>query len=70
MGGAETDGLLTGSSLARVEVHQATGTMMIQAGLGPPVVLSTLRAFALAHSLDDVARDVVGRRLRFDEENR
>jgi hypothetical protein len=72
VGDAETDGLLTGSTLARVEVHQATGMVMIQAGVGPAVALSKLRAFAFAQgrSLDDVARDVVARRLRFDEENR
>jgi hypothetical protein len=68
----EVDGLVMGRSLARVEVHQATGMITVQAGVDPAVAMSKLRAYAYAQgrTLDEVARDVVGRRLRFDEENR
>lgn len=53
----------------RAVVHQATG--MVSAQLGVPVAEAFLRlrayAYAAERSLDDVARDVVDRRLRFDE---
>lgn len=51
----------------RMEVHQATGMVSVQLGIGVDDALVTLRAYAYAHNrrLLDVARDVVGRRLRF-----
>ena len=49
------------------EVHQATGMMMAQLGIDARSAYARLQAFAFGNSrqLDDVARDVVGRRLRF-----
>jgi hypothetical protein len=67
------DGAL-GATLAqagsdRIVVHQATG--MVSAQLRAPVAdaLARLRAFAVANdrNLDEVAVDVVARRLRFEE---
>jgi hypothetical protein len=53
----------------RIVVHQATG--MVSAQLRMPVVdaLARLRAFAVSadRALDEVAADVVARRLRFEE---
>jgi hypothetical protein len=53
----------------RAVVHQATG--MISAQLGVPVAEAFLRmrayAYASDQGLDEIARDVVARRLRFDE---
>jgi GAF domain/ANTAR domain len=53
----------------RAVVHQATG--MVSAQLGVPVADAFLRlrahAYAAERDLDDVAGDVVGRRVRFDE---
>lgn len=52
------------------EVHQATGMIIVQLGVSAPVAFARLRAYAYAHDrrLRDVARDVVARRLRFDDE--
>src|SRR5581483_684091 len=49
------------------EIHQATGMITVQLGVTAAVALTRLRAYAYAHErrLRDVARDVVGRRLRF-----
>lgn len=60
------------SPLHRAEVHQATGMISVQLGAGIAVALSRLRgaAFAAGRPIDDVARDVVARRLRFDDEDR
>jgi hypothetical protein len=46
--------------------------VMVQLGVTPEVALSRLRAFAFVRdrAIDEVARDVVSRRLRFDEEER
>lgn len=54
---------------ARSVVHQATGMVAVQLGVGLGDALARLRAtaFVQARPLDDVARDVVGRRLRFEE---
>lgn len=55
--------------LARhAEVHQATGMVSVQLGVSVALALVRLRAYAYAHDrrLSDVARDVVGRRLRFE----
>lgn len=53
-----------------LEVHQATGMIIVQLGVTAAVALVRLRAYAYAHDrrLRDVARDVVARRLRFDSD--
>jgi ANTAR domain len=53
----------------RASVHQATGMVAAQLDANVRVALSRLRAFAWSRerSLDDVADDVVARRLRFDD---
>jgi hypothetical protein len=50
-------------------VHQATGMVKAQLNVGIAEALVRLRAYAYAEerSIEGVARDVVGRRLRFDE---
>ena len=50
-------------------VHQATGMVKVQLNIGIAEALVRLRAYAYAEErpIEDVARDVVGRRLRFDE---
>jgi hypothetical protein len=50
-------------------VHQATGIVKVQLNVGIAEALVRLRAYAYAQQrpIEDVARDVVGRRLRFDE---
>jgi len=50
-------------------VHQATGIVKVQLGVNIAEALVRLRAHAYAagRSIEDVARDVVGRRLRFNE---
>jgi hypothetical protein len=49
-------------------VHQAAGMVSVQLGLGVAEALVRLRghAFRTDRTIDDVARDVVARRLRFD----
>ncbi|MEY9929798.1 hypothetical protein ABH926_004438 [Catenulispora sp. GP43] len=56
----------------RAEVHQATGMVSVQLGVGLAEALARLRAFAFGRDLllAEVAADVVARRLRFDEEDR
>ncbi|WP_194892420.1 ANTAR domain-containing protein [Catenulispora pinisilvae] len=56
----------------RAEVHQATGMVSVQFGVGLAEALARLRAFAFGRDLllADVAADVVARRLRLDEEDR
>lgn len=51
----------------RAQVHQATGMVLAQLGVGADAAFARLRAYAYANdrSLGDVARDVVERRLRF-----
>jgi GAF domain len=51
----------------RAEVHQATGIVSVQAALGLAEALLLIRAhaFAVDRSMLDVARDVIGRVLRF-----
>lgn len=53
----------------RPEVHQATGMIAVQATVGMAEALLLLRghAFGSGRPLLDVARDVVARRLRFDD---
>jgi hypothetical protein len=54
----------------RFEVHQAQGMVMVQLGVGLADALALLRAYAFSHerALGEVARDVVTRRLRLDED--
>ena len=56
---------------ANRHVHQATGMVSEQLRVGPEEALARLRAHAYAHqrAVVDVARDVVGRRLRFSAED-
>lgn len=63
---------LAESSNHRAEVHQATGMVLVQLGVGAVDALARLRAHAFVERrlLVDVARDVVARRLRFTEEMR
>ncbi|MES5819425.1 ANTAR domain-containing protein [Streptomyces sp. RG80] len=58
------------SSLHRAAVHQATGMVSVQLNVSMEVALLRLRAHAYAdeRALGDVARDVVARRLRFDDD--
>ncbi len=53
----------------RAGVHQASGMISVQLciGIGDALARLRARAFALDRSIGDVADDVVGRRLRFDE---
>lgn len=59
-----------GMSERRAEVHQATGMISAQLELGIEQALLRLRAYAFAHDrrIGEVAREVVGRRLRFAPE--
>jgi AmiR/NasT family two-component response regulator len=52
----------------RLVVHQASGMVSVQASIDVAEALVRLRAYAFAtdRRLDDVAEDVVGRRLRFE----
>ncbi len=61
---------LSDPDLARREIHQATGMVMTQLGISAESALATLRAYAYAHAqpLDDIARQVLTRRLRFPVE--
>jgi hypothetical protein len=56
-----------GASLQHPEVHQATGMIIAQLGVGAALALVRLRAYAYASGLPlrDVAASVVARRLRF-----
>lgn len=69
-GSAGLPGWLSGAPLHRTEVYQATGMVIGQTGAPPAIALARLRAYAFAHDrpIDEVARDVVARRLRFDDE--
>jgi hypothetical protein len=59
---------LTGPIDSRAEVHQATGMITVQLGISLTEALLRLRAHAYdsGQSVTDVAADVVGRRLHFD----
>ena len=71
-GEADPHGWLSGSPLNHTAVYQATGMIMVQLALSPEAALSRLRASAFVQDrpIDEVARDVVGRRLRFEKEER
>jgi hypothetical protein len=64
------DDRLDSTVLGRAEIHQATGMVLAQLDIAAPDALARLRGHAFAHDrlLVDVARDVVARRLRFDED--
>ena len=55
----------------RAEVHQATGMVSVQAGLGLAASLVLLRAhsYAAERPILDIAREVIDRTLRFDPED-
>jgi GAF domain-containing protein len=66
--GADADGsALIGPIDSRAEVHQATGMITVQLGIGLAEALLRLRAYAYASGrpVPEVAADVVSRRLRF-----
>jgi len=52
----------------RFVVHQASGMVSVQLGVSVAEALLRLRAYAFAHDrpINDVARDVVARRVRFE----
>ena len=54
----------------QLQVHQATGMVMVQCGVGPEEALLRLRgrAFAAGMDLTGLAREVVSRRVRLDED--
>lgn len=54
----------------RLEVHQATGMVLVQLDIPAEDAFARLRAYAFAHRrpLSDVARDVVARRLVFTDD--
>ena len=55
----------------RFELHQAQGMVMVQLDVSLAAALALLRAYAYSHErrLDHVARDVVSRTLRIDDED-
>jgi hypothetical protein len=71
-GGVDVDveGWLADVPLERPAVYQATGMVIAQLELSPDDALATLRAHAFVHDrpIDEVARDVVARTLRFAKE--
>jgi hypothetical protein len=66
------DGYPAGDALSdsRPEIHQATGMISVQLGVGIGEAFSRLRAraFAQGRPLSELAADVVARRGRFDPE--
>jgi hypothetical protein len=58
-------------STFRIEVHQATGMVQVQTGASTADALLLLRAHAFTEhrSIDGVARDVIERRLAFNQED-
>ncbi len=60
---------MTDGAVLHAEVHQASGMVSVQLDIGVGDALARLRAraFAADRPIGDVAADVVGRRLRFDE---
>jgi hypothetical protein len=69
-GGALVDGTDTGVG-NQAQVHQATGMVMMQLGvtIEQAYLLLRARAFSMSRALNDVATDVVERRLRFSSED-
>ncbi|MHA7240414.1 GAF and ANTAR domain-containing protein [Arthrobacter sp. TMS1-12-1] len=69
--GRRNPGAMTESEpLARREIHQATGMILVQADVSAADALMLLRAHAFAHeqSLEEAARAVISRRLTFTAE--
>jgi hypothetical protein len=68
--GAAAPEIESGAAL-RLVVHQASGMVAVQLGVGVADALVSLRshAFASERSLIEVAEDVVTRRLRFGDQN-
>ena len=62
---------LIGRSSYQLQVHQATGMVQVQMGVGTneAFLLLRARAFAEGRKLTEVATDVVERRLRFTKED-
>ncbi|MPZ65506.1 MAG: GAF domain-containing protein [Pseudonocardiaceae bacterium] len=58
------------SWVSHAEVHQATGMVVAQLGIGAQDAFARLQGYAFSQErlLDDVARDVVARRLRFTDD--
>jgi hypothetical protein len=58
------------SMYGRAEIHQATGMVLAQLGVGATDALARMRAYAFVEQrlLGDVAHDVVSRRLRFTQD--
>jgi hypothetical protein len=56
----------------RAQIHQASGMVSIQLGVSPHDALSLIRAYAFSHDMpvDQVAVEIVGRRLRLDDGGR
>jgi hypothetical protein len=69
--GAAANGLASAVE-RRAELFQAQGMVMVQLGVGLAEALARMRAHAYAQHrrLDEVAADVVARRLRFDPDQR
>jgi len=67
-GGAGDD--LAVAAEHQAELFQAQGMVMVQLGVTIDEAMARMRAYAFAEGrpLDEVARDVVGRRLRFDRD--
>jgi hypothetical protein len=65
--GAQPSWLPGGSDAGKIEVYQATGMVAVQLGVGLEDAFAALRARAFAREipLPEIAREVVGRRLRF-----
>jgi len=63
--------LEAGANLRSV-VHQASGMVSVQLGVSIGQALVRLRAYAFSNNclVDDVAKDVVARRLRFDDDDK
>lgn len=61
----------TDAEYYRSEIYQAAGMIMEQLGVGIEVAMVRLRshAFATGRPTGDVARDIVGRRLRLEADN-
>jgi hypothetical protein len=69
---AETPGpAIASMDLHRAEVHQATGMLSVQLRISLPAALVRLRghAYASGRSINDVARDVLDRRLRLPDDS-
>jgi hypothetical protein len=67
VGPAATPGV-AGPEFLRAPVYQASGMIMVQLGLSIDAAMARLRAYAYAHDvpINEVARDVVTRQLRFE----